>query len=457
MSDANRLDAIMDNAPADVPVFSEEGLGRAFATEQFGKLSFDHTQQVWFVFDGSRWSPDKTALAFDRAREFVRRACLSTLPTKRERAAMGRLSFVNSTLAFARSDQRLAIDQSMWDPDPWLLGVPGGVVDLLTGKMREAQPAERISRQCAVAPSSDPPLIWRACLDDATRGEKQTQAFLQRLAGYFLTGDVSEEILVFLYGPGGNGKGVFVSTVTGILADYAVAAPMEAFTAEARMPQEYYRAQMAGARLVTASETEAGRTWAESQIKELTGNEAPVSARHPYGRPFSYRPQFKLMFVGNHAPRLKGKSQAMERRLRIVPFEHEPTNPDPTLKERLRSEWPAILGWMIEGCREWQAQRLGTSKAFAAKTRDYFEQQDLFGRWLDERCIVDPTLQSRPGELYKDFRDWCVGSGEHVSSNAEFAEAVARTPNLMRAKTQGLFWIKGVGLKATGEGLRCAE
>jgi hypothetical protein len=102
--------------------------------------------------------------------------------------------------------------------------------------------------------------------------------FLRRWTGYCLSGDISEEALVFLYGPGGNGKGVFVRTITAIMGTYAVTLPMEAFTIGARLPVEYYRAQIAGARLVTASETEGGKTWAEGQVKELTGNEAPISA-----------------------------------------------------------------------------------------------------------------------------------------------------------------------------------
>jgi putative DNA primase/helicase len=449
MPDGARLDAIMGNAPDQVPGFSEEAVGRTFAAEQEGALAFDHSQQVWFIWDGSKWAADKTGIAFDRAREAVRRASRSSLATEKEKGAMGRIAFVRAVDGFARADQRLAVHQGMWDADPWLLGVPGGVVDLRTGKGRKALPTEWISRQCAVAPSSKPPTMWLAFLEDATRGDKETQAFLQRLAGYCLTGDVTEEMLSFLYGPGGNGKGVFVSTVTGIMAEYAIAMPMDAFTAEARMPQEYYRAQMAGARLVTASETEAGRTWAESQIKELTGNEAPVSARHPYGRPFTYRPQFKLMFVGNHAPRLKGKSQAMERRLRIVPFEHEPTKPDPTLKERLRPEWPQILRWMIDGCLAWQQQRLGTARAIAAASSAYFEQQDAFGRWLAERCSLDTThvMQSKPGALYSDFKAWCQANGEHAPNNAEFAETMGRQKGLRRVTIKGTAWIKGIALR----------
>jgi putative DNA primase/helicase len=307
-----------------------------------------------------------------------------------------------------------------------------------------------ITRQTSVAPA--PPGTaapeWQAFLQQATEGDRELQDFLQRWAGYCLSGDVSEEVLAFLYGAGGNGKGVYIGTISSIMGTYAVSQPMEAFTAGARLPMEYYRAQMAGARLVTASETESGRTWAESQIKELSGNEAPVSARHPHGRPFSYRPQFKLQIAGNYAPKLNGRSPAMERWLRIVPFMHKPANPDHGLKDRLKPEWPAILRSMIDGCLTCQREGLGTATAIQQASGNYFEQQDAFGRWLEERCILDVTLTTRPNKLYSSYRAWCQANGEVALTSPEFAEVRDRTPGIIPKTRNGIRWVVGVGLRA---------
>ncbi|MDQ2764933.1 MAG: phage/plasmid primase, P4 family, partial [Pseudomonadota bacterium] len=336
---------------------------------------------------------------------------------------------------------------------PWLLGTPVGVVDLRTGIKWPGRPSDLITRQTAVppAPSGTPAPHWLDFLHQATEGDVELQGFLRRWAGYCLSGDVSEEVLTFLYGDGGNGKGVFVATMSAVMGTYAVAQPMEAFTVGARLPAEYYRVQMAGARLVTASETESGRTWAESQIKELTGNEAPVSARHPRGRPFSYKPQFKLQFVGNHAPSLKGRSPAMERRLRVVPFLNKPAHPDHGLKDRLRLEWPAILRWMIEGCLEWRRDRLGTASAIKRASDKYFEQQDAFGRWLHERCILHATLSTRPGELFSNYRAWCQANGETALTSPEFAEARDRTKGLVVKTRDGTRWVVGIGFRVASD------
>jgi putative DNA primase/helicase len=428
--------------------FGETDVARRFAAAMAGRLAYDHDDKSWFVWSGSIWEKDSVAGAMERVKLFVEgERARALLPA--DEKAMTKVRFVRSVEEAARSDPLVAVHGAVWDADGWLLGTPDGVVDLRTGKIRDGRPEDYIAKHTSVAPAAaDAPCpIWLGFLDEATRGDKDLQAFLRRWAGYCLTGDVSEEVLCFLYGDGGNGKGVFTGVLAAIMGAYAVAMPIEAFTAGGRQNQEYYRAQMAGARLVTASETESGRHWAEAQIKELTGNETPVSARQPHGRVYTYRPQCKLQFVGNHAPSLKGRSPAMERRLRIIPFEHKPAKPNFDLKADLVPEYPAILRWAIDGCLDWRDDRLGTADAIQRASSDYFVRQDVFGRWMDERCILDGGLSVGPGALFSDYREWCRGTGETALSSPEFAEKIDRTKGLRRTKYAGKNLIAGLGLK----------
>jgi phage/plasmid-associated DNA primase len=57
----------------------------------------------------------------------------------------------------------------------------------------------------AVAPGGDCPL-WRRFLTEITGGNKDLEDFLQRIAGYTLTGSTREHALFFLYGTGITGK-----------------------------------------------------------------------------------------------------------------------------------------------------------------------------------------------------------------------------------------------------------
>ncbi len=440
--------------PTDAPSadgfdLTEDGIAQAFAAQHEGELRYCHHAQHWYVWTGSYWRREETKLAFSYAREICRR--MAPQAEEKDQPKISKAAFSASVERFAQADRVFAVTADTWDRDGWLLGTPGGTVDLRTGELRAADRADLITKHtaCAPAPHGTPHPEWTAFLDAATGHDKELQGFLQRLVGYCLTGDVTEEVLAFLYGEGGTGKGTFLGAIVAVLADYAVSVPIEVFTAGTRLNLEYYRAQMAGARLVTASETEAGATWAESQIKEMTGNEAPLSGRHPYGKPFTFMPKFKIMLVGNHAPRLKGRSKAMERRMRIAPFKHKPERPDHDLKERLRAEQPAILRWCIDGCVAWQRDRLGTCAAVQAETGTYFEQQDHFGRWMAERCNVVPSMSERPSKLLADFLAWAKESGEASVTSSEFRELVERSGGLRYAMIKGVQWVKGVGLRPT--------
>ena len=226
-----------------------------------------------------------------------------------------------------------------------LLGTPSGVIDLRTGQCRAATPEDGITKTTAVAPAdhSDCPL-WKRFLAEATGGDADMVQFLRQWFGYTLTGNTSQHALVFVFGSGGNGKSVFLNVMSNILSDYAATATMDAFIASKfdRHPTEI--AMLRGARLVTASETEEGRQWAEARIKQLTGGD-PITAHFMRKDDFTFKPQFKLIIAGNHKPVLRSVDEAHRRRFNLVPFTHKPASPDRELEQKLKSEWPAILRW----------------------------------------------------------------------------------------------------------------
>ncbi len=224
-----------------------------------------------------------------------------------------------------------------------LLGTPAGVVVLRSGVLRPAGRSDYITRQTAVAPDlSAEQTLWHRFLDEATLGDTGLQRFLQQVAGYCVTGDVREHALLFVYGPGGNGKSVYLNVLAGVMGDYAMTAAMNTFTASVTDKHPTDLAMLQGARMVSASETGEGRAWAESRIKQMTGGD-PIRARFMRQDFFEYRPQFKLVIVGNHKPLLRNVDAAARRRFNIIPFVHTPPAPNRQLEKKLKREWPAIL------------------------------------------------------------------------------------------------------------------
>ena len=327
-------------------------------------------------------------------------------------------------------------------------------MDLRTGELRPALQSDMIVKSTAAAPSAAMECpTWLRFLDEATDGDADLQRFLQQWAGYCLTGITREHALIFVYGPGGNGKTVFVNVLGGILGDYAAVAPMETFAASHSDRHPTDLAMLRGARLVTASETEEGRAWAETRIKTLTGGDR-VSARFMRQDFFTYSPQFKITAIGNHKPVLRNVDDAARRRFNIVPFIHKPENPDPDLETKLQAEWPGILRWMIEGCRNWQANGLTRPETVRTATAQYFEDQDRHGIFLQEECDVDPGNEYRTAtsaELFQAWVEHCKGTGEEPGSHAAFSEALQRHGIVKDKGGKGRRIFKGVRLKPRPE------
>ena len=305
----------------------------------------------------------------------------------------------------------------------WLLNTPSGTVDLQTGDVHPHAQGHYITKIAAVGPSTMSCPLWVGFLETITAGDKQLIEFLQRISGYGLTGSTRDHAMFFCYGLGANGKSVFINTITGILADYHRAAPMEMLLASKNERHPTELAGLMGCRLVTAVETAQGRRWDEAKIKALTGGDA-ISARFMRGDYFDYTPAFKLFVTGNHKPSLNTVDEAMRRRLYLVPF--TVTIPedarDKLLTEKLRAEWPGILQWMIDGCLEWQEHGLAAPAAVTEATKEYLASQDTVRNWMAECTTEDPQTEVLSSTLFGSWKEWCMENGEFPGSNKVFSQ-----------------------------------
>jgi putative DNA primase/helicase len=248
---------------------------------------------------------------------------------------------------------------------------------------------------------------------------------MRRMTGYLLTGSVSEHAFFFGHGTGANGKTTFVNVVRSILGDYATSIGSEVLMRSNydRHPTEL--AKLRGIRLAVAREIERGKTWAESKIKALTGGDE-IQARFMRQDFFTFTPQFKLLVIGNHKPSLRVVDEALRRRLHFIPFviTIPPGKRDKHLEAKLKTEAPAILRWMIEGCLAWQRQGLDPPKIVQAAIEEYLAAEDSFERWRDERTMTDqpyPNAWESSSDLWDSWRSWATNAGELVGSQKAFA------------------------------------
>lgn len=408
----------------------------------------------WLYWNGDRWLRDETLAVQDQVRQTLREISNQVLrdpelkPDKRQRQADKIASYksVQNVERLARTYRHVATHPDEWDADLWALNTPGGVVDLRTGAIRKHTVEDRFTKITAVEPAGDCP-TWLQFLDRATGGDRKLQAFLQRMCGYALTGEVREHALFFVYGTGGNGKGTFLNTITHIMGDYQRVSGAETFTESPGDRHTTELARLQGARLVTAQETEEGKRWAESRIKALTGGD-PITARFMRQDDFTYIPQFKLVIVGNHKPAFRNVDEAIRRRLHLIPFTVNipAAERDPMLPQKLKAEAGGILAWMIQGCREWAVHGLQPPEVVRESTDQYLGAEDSLQQWLDECCDLGAGFASSKA-LFSSWSRWCEQSGEFVGTMKRLIAKLESRGILTGQKFQGQRGCVGIRVK----------
>jgi P4 family phage/plasmid primase-like protien len=403
---------------------------------RFGQdLRLCHPWCKWLVWWAGRWAIDVTA-EVKRAIDPTLRGMLreaSLMNDVEEAKLHARHAFLSENKA--RRDAMLAIASALpgipilpeeMNRDPWLFNCKNGTVELKTGTLREHRREDLITQLCPVDfdPTATCPL-WNQTLKLFLVDQDRIDYF-QRLCGLALVGLVREHIMPIAYGTGNNGK----STILGALLatfgpDYAMKCAPDMLMAKSHEVHPTDRADLFGKRLVVAIETESGRRLNETMVKELTGGDR-IRARRMREDFWEFSPTHTLIMATNHKPVVRGTDHGIWRRLKLIPFnvsvddEHD----DKTMPEKLLAERTGILAWCVRGCLDWQRDGLVEPTKVKTATKEYREEQDVLGAFLDEHTTEDKKGKIRCGQLYERYKRWAEAGNERIMTLTAFGEAM---------------------------------
>ena len=427
------------------PACSDDALAAAFVSAHADFWRHVGLWGAWLSWSGTHWQRDETGLVREHMRLICRAAAMrAKTPGEARRIASDKT--IAAALRIAAADPAIATRVADWDSEVMLLNTPAGVIDLETGETHAHAPDRLITQITAASPGGACPR-WLAFLGEITAGDGELQAYLQRLAGYCLTGSTREQVFVFLHGDGANGKSVFVQALTSVLGDHAATATLSTFMATKTDRHLTELAGLRAARLVIVPETEAGQAWAEARIKTVTGGDR-LRANFMHRDHFEFTPHFKLVVVGNHRPALTSFGEAMRRRLHLVPFTVTipPERRDRDLMARLTAERDGILAWALEGCGEWQKTGLAPPAAVRNAGMEYFAAEDMLGQWIDECCATGPVARATARALYASWAAWAEATGQPQGSQKSLGEALRERGFVPGKVGTGRGW-HGIGLR----------
>lgn len=394
----------------------------------------------WFTWDGGYWKPDAEDLETRELAKRLATVIASEVANYEDHERQSEVvkwaqqaksnSRLSGAIESATSDPRVVLPVEKWDSNEHLFGVMNGVIDLKTGELLKGRPDLYITRRAPV--TYNPGLRnvrWEQFIDFATGGDKELQEWLQRAAGYSLTGLRTHDVMFLVYGPPGSGKNTFVEALVKAMGTQQYAWPLDSSIlaqgdGNASSTDLYHWAELRGKRLVWVDELPESERLKENSVKKLTGS-SEISARSPGEKPFTFQSQAKLWVTTNHRPIIN--DDAMWRRIRPIPWSHVPENPDPDLKAYLfdpEGGLPAILSWAVEGAIKLLGSsardNLGWCTAVSEAAEVYRKNEDRIGMFLDEETMAAEGASTPIKAIYVAYRLWSDERGERPMTQIAF-------------------------------------
>ena len=404
------------------------------------EMSSGRGQGNFLVWNGRCWSTEAIELYKQMVNSLVADLKDEALQVSGEKQEKAIQRHVNATSS-ARSENAIEtkysglpgvrINITELDRNQYILPVRNGVVNLRTGELEAHNPEYYYTQHLQW--NYDPEARcenWLRFLDDITDRNDELIDYLGRCVGYSLTGDVSEQVLFFLYGEGRNGKSTFVETVQYLLSHFAAKSPIELIIPQKTTQISCDLANLRGKRFTVTSELPENQRLDEAKIKDYTGGDI-LTAQFKFGNPFNFKPSFKLWLYGNHKPTIKGDDVGIWRRIKLIPLLHEVPKEkvDRDLPRKLQAEIEGILNWAVQGCVRWFAEKLHEPKVVEQATTEYREEQNQIGNFIEDCVNVKGAgvFQVQASTMYEAYRNWCEDMGmRYPKSQPKFKAALEK-------------------------------
>jgi putative DNA primase/helicase len=451
-------------ANADAP-FTRDSLNDAGNSERTKRLFGSDLMYVtqfrrFFCWDGVRWVEDPDSLK-------TRAVCLDSVNDYLSQVTNRRIdTFDNEKVAsfLRRSKDRvrlnaqfdllrsmLACDASKLDANEHKIGCLNGIIDLSSGSHSAPDRAAKITKTLNVEYDADADCPkFKKLVRDLLGGDRDKIEFLQKLAGYWLTGSTKFHIFPILVGDAACGKTTFVNAIKDVLGDYATdMMPDTLFETSANAVAQYDLATLRGRRFVVAQEAESEQRLRASVVKALTGGDT-LKVRLPYQEPWPMSPSAKLLMVANRRPNLDALDPGLRRRVVIIECgEALPEQErDIDLAEKLRSERAGMLNLMLRGFQEVMRSGLNVPAVVRKATEQFFNDRNELSAFWEECVAKAPGEKVSVGELYQAYCSYCAQEAVEARSQREFGRLLRTVFKVEQCRTGSTRYWKGIKLSA---------
>lgn len=414
--------------------------GRLFAEVFKGVARYNTTAKTWMYYNGIIWAKDEGNVMIERFAQYLDRALMAYMaeavplnrdPTETEKKYQHYIMRLGDRAKRLKmiEDAKSYVFITANDLDSYtdLLNCQNCVVNLKTFEILEHKPDYFFSKVTNVyvkqgARSED----WESFIDQVTTGDKAKAEYLQRLFGYAMTADNTQEECYMIYGPTTrNGKSTTLETVSYMLGDYCMNMSTDSLAQQKRDSRTASGdiARLAGCRMVHCSEPSKKMIFSVELLKNLLGRDK-ITARNLYEREFDFTPQFKLFINTNYLPTVNDDTLFSSGRIKVITFDKHfsDSEQDRGLKDRLISKdnISGLFNWCLEGLRKYYKEGTTPPACVIEATAQYRKESDKVGRFVAE-CLEQSSGHAVMGkDAYHVYSGWCRSNGYGIENKSNF-------------------------------------
>lgn len=340
-----------------------------------------------------------------------------------------------------------------FDTQEFLLNTPNSTYDLRLGicGAHNHCAEDFITKVTSVSPSTENMDIWLSAVDNFFCNDADLIDYVQQTVGLAAIGKVYQEALIIAYGEGSNGKSTFWNAIARVLGSYSGTMSADALTVGCKRNVKPEMAELKGKRLVIAAELEEGMRLNTSIVKQLCSTDE-ITAEKKYKDPFRYIPTHTLVLYTNHLPKVGANDDGTWRRLIVIPFnakikgKSDIKNYADYLVDKAGG---AILMWIIEGAKKVIENnfKLSIPKVVEEAVNRYRDNNDWLSIFIEDCCEVDSSYTQKSGELYQEYRAYCLRNGEYSRSTTDFYTGL-EIAGFTKKKTKAGMVLTGIRLKS---------
>ena len=357
------------------------------------------------------------------------------------------------------------VDSEQVNPDPNILNVKNGLLDLQTHEVKPHNPyylsnvripvTYRSDAAWEISPTGKPVINPETGNPKLTTAGKDIQRFITsivpldaidliyEMSGYCLWGKAKFDRGFIFLGSGANGKGTLLNLISAMIGD----ANISNVSAQDLCESRFKPAEIFGKLVNACADIPSSPLKDASTIKMIASGDN-ISAERKNQHPFEFRPFATLLFSANEIPRSRDKTHAFYRRWSFIPFPNrfEGKEKDENIITRLTKpeNLSAFLQLSVEGLKRlWEQGGFSDCQSSNAIMSEYKVSNDNIASFIEDNVTESPGSTIERKALYDAYKEYCEENGYNSVAvrrfNANFQSQLPRVER--RDQPRPAHWI----------------